>query len=91
MEWEFNCKISDHMPNFVILTKNISKIKCVSQFTCNFKKINENNFISDINSTELLPHNLTDLEEKFKHFQENILESINKHAPLEGFQKGKQS
>ena len=75
------------MPNFVILNKNVSKIKRVSQFKRNFKKFNENDFISEINSTELLPHNLTDLEEKFKHFQENILESINKHAPLERVSK----
>ena len=76
-------KMSDHMPNFVILNKNVSKIKRVSQFKRNFKKFNENDYLSEINSTELLPHNLTDLEEKFKHFEENILESINKHAPLE--------
>ena len=81
-------KISDHMPNFVILNKNVSEFKCVSQFKCKFKQFNENDFISEINSTDLLPHNLTDLEEKFKHFQENILESINQKCPFrKGFKK----
>jgi len=88
-EWSRNLisEISDDVPNFVILNKIVSKIKRVPQFKRNFKKFNENDFISDINSTDLLPHNLTDLEEKFKHFQENILESINKHAPLERVSK----
>ena len=75
-------KISDHMPNFVILNKSVSKSKRIPQFKRDFKKFNEDEFVSDVNSVRLLPHNSTDLDGKFQHFQDKILESINKHAPL---------
>ena len=75
-------KISDHMPNFVILNKGVSKSKRIPQFKRDFKKFNEDEFVSDVNSVRLLPHNSTDLDGKFQHFQDKILESINKHAPL---------
>ncbi len=75
-------KISDHMPNFVILDKMISKSKYIPQFKRDFTKFNESDFVSDFDSAELLPHNTTDLDEKFQHFQNSVLKSINKHAPL---------
>ena len=65
----------------------MGKIICVSQVKRKFKKCNENDVMSETKSTELLPHNLTDLEEKFNHFQDNILESITKHASVERVSK----
>ncbi len=70
------------MPNFVILDKVISKSKPIPQFKRDFTKFNESDFVSEFDSAELLPHNTTDLDGKFQHFQNSVLKSINKHAPL---------
>lgn len=89
--WSGNliAKISDHMPNFLIIDHKVSKMKHKPEFKRDFKNFIENEFVSDIKSKNLLPINYSDisLDGKFQHFQDTILSSINMHAPLKKVSK----
>ncbi len=87
-------KISDHMPNFLILEKTIPKNNKLSVIKRNFKNFNENDFITDVkqlnfdnlNNTQN-PQNNIDI--KYDYFHNNILQIIEKHAPLQPLSKKK--
>ena len=71
------------MPNFLILDQKLSKFKQKPEFKRDFKNFNENEYVSAINNKDLLPMSDTiNLEGKFKHFQNSILNTINKYTPF---------
>ena len=78
-------KISDHMPNFIILQRNISENKKLKIIKRNFRNFNEATFINEIKQVNF--HNLFDTQNnihiKYDIFQNKILEIIEKHAPLQ--------
>ena len=75
-------KISDHMPNFVLIDKKINRNPISKSIKRDFRNFNESNFASDISDTNLVLDNSTNLETKYEYFQNSILNVINKHAPL---------
>ena len=80
--------ISDHMPNFLLIDNEISKIKPKPQFKRDYKNFDEIKFVSDVKSKNLLPRNSSEnLNESFKHFQNEILSSINDYAPFKRVSK----
>ena len=77
--------ISDHMPNFAIMEKAMSKIKPSRLKKRDFRTFNHDNFEHDISNIDFSTNTaMTDceLEVKYKTFQDSILQIINKHAPL---------
>ena len=77
-------KITDHMPNFIIM-KNLSfehkkvcrKVRC-------YKNFNLESYLLDIDSIDLAPKlaQTNDVNEIYKYYQEQIINVINKHAPF---------
>ena len=77
-------KITDHMPNFIIM-KNLSfEHKKVSRKARCFKKFDLESYLHDIDSIDLAPKlaQTTDVNEVYKYYQEQIINVINKHAPF---------
>ena len=80
--------ISDHMPNFLLIDNEISKIKPKPQFKRDYKNFDEIKYVSDVKSKNLLPRNSSEnLNESFEHFQNEILSSINDYAPFKRVSK----
>ena len=76
-------KISVHVPDFLILDQKLCKFKQKPEFKRDFKNFDENEYVSAIKNKDLLPmSDTTNLEEKFKNFQNSILYTINEHAPF---------
>ena len=84
-------KISDHMPNFIIInnTKHPSKCKAVRR-RC-LKNFDPNNFQTDLNIhilSEISEYD--DVEEAYCFFHQKFLEILNKHAPIKFLTKKEQ-
>ncbi len=78
-------KVSDHMPNFVIIEKSVSKIKPLRKQKRDFRNFNENDYQQDIkefNFVNISADSAKELENEYTMFQNGILHVINKHAPI---------
>ena len=81
--------LSDHLPNFLVITKFSTLPKSVHIFRRDFSEFNEVNFLSDIQSIkwdkELEGH--TDVNKLFETFYNKLSEIVDKHVPLNKISK----
>ena len=77
-------KISDHLPNFLILQQFDKDIKPIKITRRNYTKFKEDQFITDINNANIKSkiESSDDTNEKYDILHNHILSTINKHAPL---------
>ncbi len=82
--WSGNliAKVSDHMPNFLILDQKLNISNQRPEFKRDFKNFSEKDYISAIKLKNLSPLSGTSLEEKYENFQGSIVDTINEHAPF---------
>ena len=78
-------KISDHLPNFMII-ENLSALKKEKSKVRirDMKNFNENNFINELKNLKLeeVLKTIPDLNMKYEYFHDKILYLINKNAPM---------
>ena len=76
-------KISDHMPNFMIMNDHTLSSKKLQNKKRSFKNFNTEEYQNDIQSIDITRalHQYTDINEIFKYYQDQLLAVINKHAP----------
>ena len=78
-------KISDHLPNFIIVENlNLKMDNKQKIYKRSFENFEEKNFRNDINKLKLKEkiESFNCINNKYKSFHENIMQVINKHAPL---------
>ena len=83
-------KVTDHMPNFVLMHKEISKNHKSKILKRDYKNFDESSFINDVSKTDFDPDGLlglSSLDSRYEHFQGNILDAIQNHAPLKPLTK----
>ena len=73
-------RISDHMPNFLILHDLLDKPNHSSKKVRDFSKFDENAFKTDVD--KLSPIENLDIDLAFQKFQDDYVNIINKHAPF---------
>ena len=78
-------KISDHLPNFLII-ENLSVLKIQKNKVRirDMKNLNESNFTNELKNLKLdeVLKTIPDLNMKYEDFHDKILYLINKHAPM---------
>ena len=75
-------KITDHMPNFIVMKNVISDHKKLDRKIRLFKNIDLVSYQNDINSIDLTPVlHMEDVNEIYKYYHDQILKVIDKHAP----------
>ena len=78
-------KISDHLPNFMII-ENLSVLKKQKNKVRirDMKNFNESNFTNELKNLKLVEvlKTIPDLNMKYEYFHDKILYLINKHAPM---------
>ena len=78
-------KISDHMPNFIIM-ENIEYLQDKKEEITirDMSKLNEAKFINDINIEELskLINKTNDINEQYNIFHNHLIQAIDKNAPI---------
>ena len=83
-------KVTDHMPNFVLMHKEISKNHKSKILKRDYKNFDESSFINDVSKTDFDPDGLlglSSLDSRYEHFQGKILDAIQNHAPLKPLTK----
>ena len=78
-------KISDHLSNFIIVENlNLKMDNKQKIYKRSFENFEEKNFKNDINKLKLKEkiESFNCINSKYKSFHENIMQLINKHAPL---------
>ena len=85
-------KVSDHMPNFILLNKEINKSHNSRVLKRDYKNFDKSNFIYDISSIDFEPGGPSEngLDSRYEHFQNSILHVIQRHAPLKPLSKKQQ-
>ena len=76
------CKITDHMPNFILINDFIQKRNKMKRRVRDFKTFNEKlylNEIRDININSLL--DAENINEIYDNYHDQLIEIINRHAP----------
>ena len=82
-------KISDHLPNFLLLPKyHRSALKTTYQKR-DYSNFNASNFTADINKNQVINTiiNCDHTSQKFDIFQEHLNETLNCHVPLKNMSK----
>ena len=82
-------KVSDHMPNFIILERKIHNNKKPNILKRNFKNFKESDYIKDIKDInfDFVDDGCQNIDSKYDLFQQNVLDIIQKHAPLQRLSK----
>ena len=77
-------KISDHMPNFIIMRNMVFHRKKLQKRTRCWKNFDENKYNEDINEIDLTPVilNHSDANEIYTYFHNQYINVVNKHAPF---------
>ena len=78
----FISKISDHLPNFLIINDLISKVPIIKRQVRNFEHFDLNLFNDDVSRIQILSILSTDVNNIYNDFQDKYLELIDKHAPM---------
>ena len=78
------CKITDHMPNFLICQKFNKDVKNIKRKKRDFSKFNKEAFLQDLNTINLdhYDKNINDTNEQFNMLNNKIIDIFNKHAPI---------
>ena len=76
-------KISDHMPNFILMKKMVFNHKKLQKRTRCFKHFDPKKYNDDIDSIDLTPVllNNSDANEIYTYYHKQLANTINKHAP----------
>ena len=78
------CKISDHLPNFLILQEFGNDIKKTKITRRSYDKFNNINFLKDLEDPNVHSQiqNSSDTNDKYNILHNHLINVINKHAPL---------
>ena len=76
-------KISDHLPNFVMIKTVKIKPKSKSIKRRNMKNFDSGNFQADLLLVLRELYNPSDIENSFQYFHKKFLAIVNKHAPFQ--------
>ena len=81
--------ISDHLPQFAILSENAPDYKTSSYFSYDYKTFDEAKFLADYKEmdTSFLDDGSQDLNGKFDTFLLNLHNLVNKHCPKKKLNK----
>ena len=80
----FIAKVSGHMPNFITLERKIHITKKSNILKRNFKNFKESDYIKDIKDNfDFVDDGCQNIDSKYDLFQQNVLDIIEKHAPLQ--------
>ena len=74
-------KITDHMPNFIIMKHITFAKKSIRKRRRSFKNFNLEDYQKDIDSIDLTPAMHFDTNDLYKYYHDQLLNTINKHAP----------
>ena len=74
-------KISDHMPNFMIMKHTKFPKNSLNRKVRSFKKFIVNNYQEDVASIDISPVLNRDVDDIYKYYHDQLLAVINKHAP----------
>ncbi len=74
-------KISDHMPNFMIMNQTKFPKNLKQRRTRTYKHFDRNKYQEDISSIDIFPVLDRDANEIQKYYQDQVLAVMNKHAP----------
>ncbi len=79
----FLSKISDHMPNFMIMNDHTTSNKKVQNKKRSFKNYNADSYRQDIDSIDITPalRCYTDINQLYQYYQDQVLAVANMHAP----------
>ena len=78
-------KVSDHLPNFIIIDDIYEKVtKEVRLVKRDMKNFNENSFIAELTSNDIYDsiNNENDANTKYEIFHDHFLKTLEKYAPL---------
>ena len=76
-------KISDHMPNFIVMKDIVFEHKKIDKKVRSFKNFDLESYQRDINSIDLLPIlHCNDVNEICKYYHDQVMLVINRHAPF---------
>ena len=78
-------KISDHLPNFLIIENLNYHIKNKGKpYKRDYANFDEENLINDIKKQKLTENisKINDLNEKYNTFHDKVMEAVNKNIPL---------
>ncbi len=77
--------LSDHLPNFPIIEyEKVTKKNTTQSMIKDYRAFSLEKYQNDLKHIDfdLILSNTTDLDNKYELFQKNVLNVINKHAPL---------
>ena len=74
--------LSDHFPQFLIIDKNIPKLKKTDLFKRDMSNFNEQDFIDDISIQNWNSTNFDNVNDRFNDFTWRIEGCVDRHAPL---------
>lgn len=82
-------KITDHLPNFLIIENIISTKKRKSIRIRDMKMFNEENFVSDLQNIPFIDilNSTNDIDTSFDTFHNYFMDILNKHAPYKNLSK----
>ena len=83
-------KVSDHLPNFIIIDDIYEKVtKEVRLVKRDMKNFNENSFIAELTSNDIYDsiNNENDANTKYEIFHDHFLKTLEKYAPLKKYLK----
>ena len=77
-------KISDHMPNFILMKNMVFNHKKIHKKTRSFQNFDATKYNEDVGSIDLLPviMNNFDANEAYTFYQTQLVNIMNKHAPF---------
>ena len=76
-------KVSDHLPNFIIVSDLLDKLPKTKQKIRNFKNFKLDSFNEDVSNIPInLDTNSNNVDSIFSDFHVNFVRNIDKHAPL---------
>ena len=75
-------KISDHMPNFMVLNDFVPKLPKIKRQMRDFVNFDKNAFNEDVNKIQLPSIDFTDTNVIYNHFHDEFLRIVEKHAPM---------
>jgi exonuclease III len=76
-------KVSDHLPNFIIVSDLLDKLPKTKQKIRNFKNFKLDSFNEDVSNIPInLDTNPNNVDSLFSDFHDNFVRNIDKHAPL---------
>lgn len=82
MSGNFLGKISDHMPNFIIIKDFIDKQSKQKRIVRDFKSFNQENYIGDIKNINIDDlKDANDVNTIYNEFHDKLVKTIDRHAP----------